>query len=77
MFIRLRKNPVGVAMTNAQLEPILDNLQESTVQFQRNAAAVRRKLWWKNIKLNFVLLLAFLTLLIVVVRKGSCSWTLI
>lgn len=47
-----------------------EQLQQSSQQFSKNAAAVKRKLWWKNVKLGIIVASVILMLVIAAVTYG-------
>jgi hypothetical protein len=50
---------------------IADALQEGASQFEKSAAHLKRKYWWKNIKMIIIMVIIVLIILIIIISKSS------
>jgi vesicle-associated membrane protein 4 len=48
---------------------LVDNLQQGALQFRKTASSVRRKLWWKNMKLN--IMIGVIVVIIMIIAIGT------
>ncbi|KAK0413196.1 hypothetical protein L596_013066 [Steinernema carpocapsae] len=50
----------------SQLDDRADALQEGASQFEKSAATLKRKYWWKNIKM-IIIMCAIITVLVIII----------
>jgi len=73
---------VGIMRTNVEkvlerdqklgeLDSRADALQEGASQFERSAAHLKRKYWWKNLKMMILLGVVVLVILIISISKWA------
>lgn len=51
----------------SQLDDRADALQEGASQFEKSAATLKRKYWWKNIKMMIIMCAITVILIIIIV----------
>uniref|UniRef100_A0A914CMN0 V-SNARE coiled-coil homology domain-containing protein n=1 Tax=Acrobeloides nanus TaxID=290746 RepID=A0A914CMN0_9BILA len=56
----------------SQLDDRADALQEGASQFEKSAATLKRKYWWKNIKM-IIIMCAILVILVIIIVMWAGS----
>jgi len=56
----------------SQLDDRADALQEGASQFEKSAATLKRKYWWKNIKM-IIIMCAIVTVLVIIIVIWATS----
>jgi hypothetical protein len=56
----------------SQLDDRADALQEGASQFEKSAATLKRKYWWKNIKM-IIIMCAIVTVLVIIIIVWATS----
>ncbi|XP_017493048.1 PREDICTED: synaptobrevin-1-like [Rhagoletis zephyria] len=73
---------VGIMRTNvekvlerdqklSELDDRADALQQGASQFEQQAGKLKRKYWWKNIKLMLILAIILIVIIIIIIGKVS------
>jgi len=57
----------------SELDTRADALQQGAAQFEQQAGALKRKMWWKNCKMIIVIVVVVIVLIIIVVVAGMKS----
>jgi len=54
-----------------ELDSRADALQEGASQFEKSAAHLKRKYWWKNIKMIIIMVIIVLIILIIIIIAAT------
>jgi len=57
----------------SELDDMADNLQYGAVQFEQQAVRMRRKMWWRNMRLMLIMGGACFILLVILIAWASSS----